>query len=108
MYSETVRGLRSRSAFQRDRPRTMPDDTFVREKARAAVRDGTIPNRRPDGSWARPGGDSICSICKLLITFVQMEFELHFARNGDKAGVDEFHIHIRCFSAWEREQKRKR
>jgi hypothetical protein len=87
---------------------TMPVDKFVREKARAAVRDGTIPNRRPDGSWARPGEDAICSICELPITIVQMEFELHFARDGDKSGVDEFHIHIRCFSAWELEQKKKR
>jgi hypothetical protein len=39
---------------------------------------------------------------------VQMGFELHFARDGDKSGVDEFHIHIRCFAAWELEQKRKR
>jgi hypothetical protein len=85
-----------------------PDDKFVREKARAAVRDGTIPNRRPDGSWARPGGDAICSICGLPITIVQMEFVLQFDSDGDKSEVDEFHIHLRCFAAWELEQKRKR
>jgi hypothetical protein len=87
---------------------TTPDDKFVREKAHAAVRDGTIPNRRPDGSWARPGGDVICSVCGLPITIVQMEFVLQFDRDGDKSEADEFHIHIRCFAAWEREQKRKR
>jgi hypothetical protein len=73
-----------------------------------AVRDGTIPNRQPDGSWARPGGDASCSVCGLPITIVQMEFVLRFDRDGDKSEADEFHIHIRCFAAWELEQKRKR
>jgi hypothetical protein len=87
---------------------TTPDDKFVREKARAAVRDGTIPNRQPDNSWARPGGDAICSVCGLPITIAQMEFELHFTRDGDKSGVDEFDIHIRCFAAWELEQQKRK
>jgi hypothetical protein len=109
MLRETARAAVRNGAIPIRTPgSTIPDDQFVREKARAAVRDGTIPSRRPDGSWARPGAAAICSVCELPITIVQMEFQLHFARDREKSGVDEFHIHIRCFAAWELEQKKKR
>ena len=31
----------------------------------------------------------------------QMEFEMEFARGGDNPGLDKFHVHVRCFAAWE-------
>jgi hypothetical protein len=108
MLREKAHTVRDGAIPSRTPGSTTPDDKFVREKARAAVRDGTIPNRPPHNSWARPGGDAICSVCGLPITIAQMEFELHFARDGDKSGVDEFHIHIRCFAAWELEQQKRK
>ena len=33
-----------------------------------------------------------------------MEFEIEFARDGDNPGLDKFHVHIRCFAAWEFER----
>jgi hypothetical protein len=35
-----------------------------------------------------------------------MEFEIEFARDGagTAAGLDKFHVHIRCFAAWEFER----
>ena len=40
----------------------MPDETMVREKARAAVRDGKRPSRRPDRVWRGPGVGAIWRI----------------------------------------------
>ena len=34
----------------------------------------------------------------------QLEFEIEFARDSDYPGVDEFHVHIRCFAAWQFER----
>lgn len=63
------------------RERAMPDKPRLREQAREAIRSGGLPVRKD-----------------------QLEFEVQFARNGDTTGLDRFHIHIRCFAAWEFER----
>jgi hypothetical protein len=35
-----------------------------------------------------------------------MEFEVEFAHDGESPGLDRFHIHIRCFAAWEFERNK--
>jgi hypothetical protein len=35
-----------------------------------------------------------------------MEFEIQFARDGDNPGLDKFHVHIRCYAAWEFERNK--
>ena len=84
----------------------MPDEKILREKARAAVRDGKIPARRPDRTWGGRGVGASCAICELPVTKDQMEFEIQFARDGDNPGLDMFHVHLRCFAAWEFERVR--
>jgi len=37
-----------------------------------------------------------------------LEFEIQFARDGANPGLDNFHIHVRCFAAWEFERKKAR
>jgi hypothetical protein len=36
----------------------------------------------------------------------EMEFEIEFARDGGcpEPGLDKFHVHLRCFAAWEFER----
>jgi hypothetical protein len=34
----------------------------------------------------------------------QLEFEIQFAHAGDQPGLDKFHVHVRCFAAWEFER----
>ena len=82
----------------------MPNETFLRDKARAAVRDGKLPSRRPDRTWGGPGVGAMCVVCELPVTKDEMEFEIQFARDGDNPGLDKFHVHIRCFAAWEFER----
>ena len=85
----------------------MPDEPILREKAREALYSGRVPTRGPDRTWSGPGVGASCSVCELPITDDQLEFEIEFSRNGDTLGLDAFHVHIRCFAAWEFERTKK-
>jgi hypothetical protein len=46
-----------------------------------------------------------CAVCGQPVTKEQLEFEIQFARaGGDDPGLDKFHVHVRCFAAWEFER----
>lgn len=38
----------------------------------------------------------------------ELEFQIEFARDGDNPGLDRYHVHIRCFAAWEFERGKPR
>jgi len=82
----------------------MPDESILREKARAVIESGKLPSRRPDRTWGGPGVGAPCSVCGLPVTKDELEFEIQFARDGDNPGLDKFHVHIRCFAVWELER----
>jgi hypothetical protein len=82
----------------------MPDESILREKARAVIQSGKLPARRPDRTWGGPGVGAPCSVCALPVTKDELEFEIQFARDGDNPGLDNFHVHIRCFAFWELER----
>ena len=86
----------------------MPDEKILREKAGTAIRDGKLPDRSPDRTWGGPGVGAACSVCGVPVTKDQMEFEIEFAHNGDAPGLDKFHVHTRCFAAWEFERRSAR
>jgi hypothetical protein len=79
----------------------MSDEVIARERARAAIQSGKIPLRRPDRTWGGPGVGASCVVCDQPITRDQLELEIEFERVG---GLDKFHVHLRCFSAWELER----
>lgn len=81
----------------------MPDESLLREQAREAVRRGRLPARAPDRTWGGPGVNAECAICSKPVTKSEMEFEIQFAHEG---GLDKYHVHIRCFAAWEFERKK--
>ena len=83
----------------------MPDERLLRVKARAAVESGKLPLRRPDRSWGVPGVGTTCAVCDEPVTKGQSEIEIHFVRDGDNPGLDRFHLHMRCFAAWEFERR---
>lgn len=84
----------------------MPDEIALREKARAAVQQRKLPARSPDRTWGGPGVGARCAVCELPVTKDEKELEIQFARDGDSPELDRFHMHIRCFAAWEFERKR--
>jgi len=43
-------------------------------------------------------------VCELPVKKDELEFEIQFAHDGDNPGLDKFHVHIRCFAAWELER----
>jgi len=84
----------------------MPDEPILRDKARIAIRNGKIPARQPDRTWGGPGVGALCSVCDLPIGKDQLEFEIEFAHDGSDPGLDTYHVHIRCFAAWEFERNK--
>ena len=79
----------------------MHDEQILRERARAAIRTGKLPARTPDRTWGGPGVGAECRICGERVRASEMEFEIQFAHDGD---LDKYHLHIRCFAAWEFER----
>ena len=86
----------------------MPDESLLRAKARAAVENGKLPSRQPDRTWGGPGVGAPCAVCGLPVKKDEMEFEIQFARDGGSPGLDKFHVHVRCFAAWEFERRTAR
>ena len=83
----------------------MPDEAYLREKARRAVENGKLPARAPDRTWGGPGVGAECMICEKPVTKTELEFEIEFERDGGVPGLDKYHVHVRCFAAWEFERR---
>lgn len=79
----------------------MPDELRLRERARDVIRAGKLPSRKPDRTWGGPGVGVPGSVCGLPVKSDELEFEIQFARDGDNPELDKFHVHVRCFAAWE-------
>ena len=82
---------------------TAPDG-FLREKAREAIRRRTIPAEAPDRRFGATGVGEKCAVCGERIGREQMELELEFNRHGATPGIDHYHLHPRCYAAWETER----
>ena len=82
----------------------MPNEVEVRAQARQALTGDRIPRRDPDRTWGGPGADMPCTICAKRVTVSQMEYELQFRNDGATPGLDRYHLHLRCFAAWEMER----
>jgi hypothetical protein len=85
----------------------MPDEPRLREQAREVIQNGKLPSRSPDRTWGGPGVGAPCSVCAKPVTKDELEFEIQFARDGDNPGLDKFHVHVRCFAAWEFERNKQ-
>jgi hypothetical protein len=89
--------LESRSAGSsgaRGEEASVLDDSVVRQKPQAAIRDPT---------WGGPGVCAPCAVCGLPVTKGEMEyeFEMQAVRRGDNSGLHKFHVHVQCFATWE-------
>ena len=69
---------------------------------------GILPDRRPDRTWGGFGAGIDCTICRTPVKQDELEFEIEFARNGDNPHLDTYHLHARCFDAWELERNSAR
>jgi len=83
----------------------MTDENDLRQKARAIMVAGKLPRRRPDRIWGGLGVGVACAVCDRPVQPSEMEVAIQFALDGDNSGLDKFHVHDRCFAAWEFERE---
>ncbi|MGH8666549.1 MAG: hypothetical protein ACREUX_19970 [Burkholderiales bacterium] len=80
----------------------MSDEIILREKARALIRTGKLPSRRPDRVWGGAGfAGCPCMLCGVAIKHDEMAVELEFTRDAEDA--INAHLHVGCFLAVELE-----
>jgi len=79
----------------------MPDEPALREHARQALEQNKIPNRSPDRVWGGPGVGAPCTICNKPVSKNEMEFEIQYSMDDGTPNLAVYHVHVRCFSAWE-------
>jgi len=91
-----------RSIWRWLRVGSMPDESILREKAREAIRSGMLPVGKPDRTFGGQGSGVTCAICGDQVKRDQLELEID--RHGVMPGLDRYHLHVRCFAAWELER----
>ena len=82
----------------------MPDEASLREKAREALGSGRLPMTKPSRLFGGPGAERPCALCGEIVPRRETEFEIEFTRRGVGSGFDRYHLHPRCFAAWEFER----
>jgi len=76
----------------------MTDKSLLRQKARAAIRAGELPERAPDQVWAGPASGARCAICREPTTDDEFEFAYH-GQDGSRRHF----AHPGCWHAFEAE-----
>jgi len=79
----------------------MPGETLLRDAAREAVEQCKLSNRQHDRLRGGPGVGAPCRVCDRPVEKDEMEFEVEFARDGGAPHFHGYHVHVRCFAAWE-------
>ena len=82
----------------------MPNEQQIRALARKVLQAGMLPRHDPDRTWGGRGVGLPCLVCGERILPDQVEYELQFAHDGATPRLDRFHLHLRCFAAWEMER----
>jgi len=103
------------------RKTAMPDEPILedRDKARTAIESGRLPTAKPSRMLCGPSVGETCAVCGDLIPVGAMQFELEFQpgpspeakllkdaleRLRASPKVSRYHLHHRCFTAWELER----
>ncbi len=85
-----------------DRDQARPG--LFRDRAPETIRTGTLPDLSPERTWGGPGSGTSCAICGARLKPEEPEFELEFASTGNGTVGQGYHVHVFCFSAWERQR----
>lgn len=83
----------------------MSDECSLRARAREAIRARKLPNRCPDRTWGGPGDGACCAICNATVGQDEVELEIEFFQGSNHRDPDKYHVHVRCFAAWELERQ---
>ncbi|HKR36190.1 MAG TPA: hypothetical protein VJT10_15215 [Steroidobacteraceae bacterium] len=82
----------------------MIDEGTLRQLARQAIQAGKLPSRRPAHVWGGNGFGTKCAVCGNLVNSDEVGYELRFAAGEDLPPAAEYHVHVRCFAAWNLER----
>ena len=82
----------------------MIDERTLRKNAREAIQTGRLPNRQPTQMWGGNGFGASCAVCDNVVKPDEVGYEVEFAQAGDSAASEAYHIHVRCYAAWELER----
>ena len=79
-------------------------ETSLRERVKHQLVEGTLPDEAPRRVYGGLGIGAHCQICGRSVGKNQNELELQFVRDADPLTIAVFHLHARCFAAWELER----
>jgi hypothetical protein len=79
-------------------------ETSLREKIRLQLGDGTLPKEAPRRVYGGLGIGVRCNICERPVGVAENELQLQFVRDSDSLSIVVFHLHPRCYAAWELER----
>ncbi len=80
------------------------DESTLREKALEAIENGKLPTRNPDRIMGGPGCGEACALCGDTLRRNKMELEAEFRQDGEAPELHKYHLHPRCYAAWEFER----
>ena len=79
------------------------DEVALRQAVRQHVQSGRLPATASARTFAGAGNGAPCALCAQAITRDETEFELEF-RRPRAPFVAFYHLHPRCYAAWELER----
>lgn len=79
-------------------------ETSLREKVRLQLGDGTLPKDGPRRVYGGLGIGVRCNICDRPVGADENELQLQFIHGTDSLTIVIFHLHPRCYAAWELER----
>lgn len=76
----------------------------LRERVRLQLGDGALPREQPRRVYGGLGIGVSCNICGRAVAADENELQLQFIRDSDSLSIVIFHLHPRCYAAWELER----
>jgi hypothetical protein len=75
------------------------------EKAPDLSEPGNLPEGRPVRTWGGPGNGATCALCRAPVKLDELELELEFTHQAPGHSPERYHVHVRCFTAWEQARR---
>ena len=91
--------------FLRLEERTCPTNLFFGSKPdKRSEWEVALAEFRPHVRWT--GSGQPCAVCGKPLPGEEMVVELEFNRHATTPGLDQYHLHHRCYAAWEFERSK--